>query len=75
VHDYRVAQKLKKDYFYDTHYTSQITFHNVYLSVDIDETFSLQDNDVRIVIAHFDVSLAAKVFCCVSISQPYILLL
>uniref|UniRef100_A0A673FW64 Gamma-aminobutyric acid type B receptor subunit 2-like n=1 Tax=Sinocyclocheilus rhinocerous TaxID=307959 RepID=A0A673FW64_9TELE len=25
----------------------------------------LKDNDVRIVIAHFDVSLAAKVFCCV----------
>uniref|UniRef100_A0A8C2FK95 Gamma-aminobutyric acid type B receptor subunit 2 n=1 Tax=Cyprinus carpio TaxID=7962 RepID=A0A8C2FK95_CYPCA len=24
-----------------------------------------EDNDVRIVIAHFDVSLAAKVFCCV----------
>ncbi|XP_050987109.1 gamma-aminobutyric acid type B receptor subunit 2 [Labeo rohita] len=25
----------------------------------------LKDNDVRIVIAHFDVSLAARVFCCV----------
>lgn len=32
--------------------------------------FSLQDNDVRIVIAHFDVSLAVKVFCCVSTVYP-----
>ncbi|XP_052475217.1 LOW QUALITY PROTEIN: gamma-aminobutyric acid type B receptor subunit 2 [Carassius gibelio] len=30
-----------------------------------DSVKKLKDNDVRIVIAHFDVSLAAKVFCCV----------